>query len=282
MNSPFEFLSTFPSWLLLIFGATLVLATWAISSFVLSMQRRRGLSLSDAKDEMEIRKAFFTIVGMIGIFVTVAFTASEVSVAIRAENREQLYAALGQLAESNASSPEVSAAALLQLRKLGEASPDDLPALVRVVNAYLTANAQSPVADHNVSDVTRPDIEVAMLVLSGLVAEDPKLGSLVRLKGLDLRFLRGADLFLPQARLIEVDLSGATLQRADFSEAEFVNVKIENGNFSGVAVNGATLRGLILDGTPHSGTDFCVSSVEARRVMIDGKVSWTAEECGNG
>ena len=230
---------------------------------------------------MEIRKAFFTIVGMIGLVITVAFTASEVSVAIRAENREQLYAALGQLAESEASSPEVSAAALLQLGKLGEASSDDLPALVRVVNAYLTANAQSPVAEHEGSGVTRPDIEVAMLVLSGLVAQDPSLGSLVRLKGLDLRYLRAADLFLPEARLIEVDLSGATLRGAVLTEGEIVNVTVENGDFSGVELNGTTLRGLMLDGTPHSETDFCASNTDSRRIVIDGDVKWTAEECSN-
>ena len=62
---------------------------------------------------------------------------------------------------------------------------------------------------------------------------------------------------------------------------EIVNVTIENGNFSGVEVNGATLRGLMLDGTPHAETDFCASNADARRIVIDGEVKWTAEECAN-
>ncbi|WP_293573640.1 hypothetical protein [Phaeobacter sp.] len=135
MSSFFGFLADFPTWLLIIIGICLIVLVWVLSSVALRSQLKRGLTLSDAKDEMEIRKAFFTIVGMVSIVITIAFTASEVSVAVRAENREQLYAALGQLAESNAQSPEVSAAALLQLGKLGAHSPDDLPALVRVVNA---------------------------------------------------------------------------------------------------------------------------------------------------
>jgi hypothetical protein len=281
MNSIFETLADIPTWLLMFIGIVLVSLVWFLSSVALRSQLKRGLSLSDAKDEMEIRKAFFTIVGMVSIVVTIAFTASEVSVAVRAENREQLYAALGQLAESDAQNPEVSAAALLQLGKLGATSPDDLPALVRVVNAYLTANAQFPVAEHDGGDVTRPDIEVAMLVLSDLVTEQPDLGSLVRLKSLDLRFLRAADLFLPQARLIDVNLTGATLRGADFSRGELVNVNIENGNFSEVNVTGATLRGLSIDGTPHLETNFCESSIENRRIAVDGQASWTTEDCEN-
>ena len=281
MSSFLGILADFPTWLLIIIGIALVALVWILSSVALKKQLKRGLTLSDAKDEMEIRRAFFTIVGMVSIVITIAFTASEVSVAVRAENREQLYAALGQLAESNAQSPEVSAAALLQLGKLGADSPDDLPALVRVVNAYLTANAQIPVAEHEDGDVTMPDIEVAMLVLSDLVKEQPDLGSLVRLKNLDLRFLRATGLFLPQARLIDVDLTGATLSGADFSDGEFVGVTIENGNFSGVNLTGSSLRNFKIDGTPHSATDFCTSNSENRRVVIDGEVRWTTEECKN-
>ncbi|KZM47732.1 pentapeptide repeat-containing protein [Labrenzia sp. OB1] len=262
-------------------GIGMVALVWVLSSISLYLQKNRGLSLADAKEEMEVRKAFFTIAGMIGIVVTLAFTASELSVAVRAENREQLYAALGQLAATDAQGPEVSAAALLQLGKLGATSEDDLPALVRVVNAYLAANAKSPVTEHNDSDVTRPDIEVAMSVLSDLVSEKPDLGSLVRLKGLDLRYLRAHELFLPYARLIDVNLSGASLKGAEFSNAEFVSVVIENGNFSEVGLSGSSLRGLVLAGTPYKGTGFCESDADNRRIEIDDHVRWTTEECQN-
>jgi amino acid transporter len=115
MSNFFGIFADFPTWLLIIICIALITIVWGLSSVALRSQLKRGLTLSDAKDEMEIRKAFFTIVGMVSIVITIAFTASEVSVAVRAENREQLYAALGQLAESNAQNPEVSAAALLQL-----------------------------------------------------------------------------------------------------------------------------------------------------------------------
>lgn len=281
MSSAYHILTGFPSWLLILSGIALVLAVWFLSTLALRSQLKKGLTLSEAKDEMEIRKAFFTIVGMVSIVITIAFAASEVSVAVRAENREQLYAALGQLAESSAKSPEVSSAALLQLGKLGAASPDDLPALVRVVNAYLTANAKDPVAEHEGNDVTRPDIEVAILVLSNLVKEQPDLGSLVRLKGLDLRYLRGNNLFLPKARLIEVNLGGATLRGANFSHSEFVDVTIETGNFSEVNVSGAKLKNFTIAGTPHSETNFCASFVDGRRILVDDVVQFTTKECSN-
>jgi len=260
-------------------GVGSVLAVWFLSSFVLKRQGKRGLSLTQAKDEMEFRKAFFSIVGMIGIAISIIFTASEISVAVRAENREQLYAALSKLAESDAQNPEVSAAALLQLGKLGATSPDDLPALVRIVNAYLTANAKFPVLEHENTDVTRPDIEVAMLVLSDLVNKRSDLGSLVRLKGLDLRYLRANELSMPHARLIDVNLSGASLSGADFAEGEFVSVTIENGNFSNVNIAGATVRGLVIRGTPHTNTNFCESSPQNRRIEVDDQVRWNEEEC---
>lgn len=281
MSDGFSMLADISPWLLILIGIALVALVWSLSSLVLRHQLKKGLTLTQAKDEMEVRKAFFTIVGMVSIVITIAFAAAEISISVRAENREHLYAALGQLAVSDGQHPEVSAAALLQLGKLGASSPDDLPALVRVVNAYLTANAKFPVPEHDASDVTRPDIEVAVLVLSDLVSGRSDLGSLVRLKELDLRYLRANGISLPHARLIDVDLTGASLKGADFSYGSLVGVRIENGNFFSVDVTGATLRNFMIDGTPHSDTNFCQSSTENRRIVVDGQVSWSAEVCKN-
>ena len=44
--------------ILLLFGVVLVSLVWLLSSLVLT-QRKRGLSLAQAKEEMEVRKAFF-------------------------------------------------------------------------------------------------------------------------------------------------------------------------------------------------------------------------------
>ena len=90
----------------------------AIASQAIRKRRAAGETLSQIKEEFEIRKNMFAIIGGVSIIFGAAYSFYEYGLKVRAEDRQILYGALGQLIEVDDKRPEISAAALLQLDRL--------------------------------------------------------------------------------------------------------------------------------------------------------------------
>ena len=65
---------------LVLLGLGFVACGWGLSSLVLRRQIGKRLALEDIRNEMEVRKSVFTILGAVTVVLTVAFSVAELSV----------------------------------------------------------------------------------------------------------------------------------------------------------------------------------------------------------
>lgn len=242
-------------WIIIALG--LLVIGFAASKLTLYFGYRAGKTSTQIKDETDVAKSVFGMIGAVAIVFTLGFSFSEFALKERAEDRQQLYGALGQLVAVDAERPEISAAALLQLARLGEHTPEEIPALLRILTAYINENARSPVTHHDEHTAARPDLQIGMFVLSELIGENKAHGSLVFLNRVDLRYVSLRNSSFPGVRLQEVDLSNASFQGASLKDATLVDVKMEDGDFSGVQLDGAVLEIVEFQRTDLEKTDFC-------------------------
>lgn len=250
----------------------------AVSHITIKHGYAAGKPSTQIKDEADIAKSVFSIFGVIAAVFTLGFTLSEFALKQRVEDRQQLYGALGQLVEVDENRPEISAAAILQLGRLGEHSREEAPALIRIVAAYINENARQPVAYHEKHSSTRPDIQMAAYVLSNLIGGDEKLGELVTLRSVDLRHLVLNNATLPGIRMRNADISGASLKYSDLKNSSLVDLKMEDGDFSDVALSGAVIQFFEFQRANVEGTSFC-SSKSSIDINLNGQPFVRKERC---
>lgn len=243
------------AWLALTVSVLLV-SGHLIGSQLLKFRKRDGFSITEIKDEIEIRKNIYVILGGGSFIITAIFSLNEMQLKYRSEDRSALYNALSQLVAVDQNRPEISAAALLQLGRLGALSVSERPSLVQIVSAYLNERGNKSIKEHKRGGA-RADIQVALSVLSELIAIDENLGSLVVLRDVDLRFVRLERAALRNTTFSQVDFSQAYLQGADFSGA-----RIDTTLFNDATVIGAVFASASIDksefvGADVKGANFC-------------------------
>ncbi|MEP4125329.1 MAG: pentapeptide repeat-containing protein [Lentilitoribacter sp.] len=233
---------------------------FALSEFFMFSGRKAGKSIEDVKNMMEIRKSTFTILGAVSILFTVAFSLSELGLKNRAEDRQLLYSALGQLVAVDDERPEISAAALLQLGRLGNLADVERPALARIVAAYVNENAKRSDNVHDQMSSARADIQVALLVLSELIANDAKIGELVELRSVDLAFVQMQKFQFPGVAIIDSDFRKANLSDTAFVGATLTSSVFEGAVLKNMNVSDATLDFIGLQDADVRSVNFCVAA----------------------
>ena len=245
--------------LLLLFVAiiTFLVGGNSIANKAIKKRQAAGKTLSEIEKEFEIKKTVFTIISGVAFIFGATYSLYEFGLKVRTEDRQLLYGALGQLIKVDDTRPEISAAALLQLDRLGASSDAERPALVQIVTAYLNERARKPVTEHDDAITARPDIQMAIYGLSRLLDSDPNLGELVHLKEIDLRYVRIDKATLVNVKMIGVDFRSASIVSADFSGSDltaslFKEAVLVDSNFSN-----ATLYKVNFEGSDISSADFC-------------------------
>lgn len=240
-----------------------------IASFLISRRLKSGADLSNIKDEFEIRKNIFTIIAGVSLVTGAVFSFYEFGLKTRAEDRQVLYGALGQLIEIDDKHPDISAAALLQLDRLGASSENERPALVQIVSAYLNERAEIPVKAHSDGRIARADIQMAAYVLSSLLATDPALGRLVQLNSVDLRHVRLDRASFFGVEFIGVDLRGAELSNADFSNSDLTGSVFTDANLSNARFTNAILDQAEFEGATVDNVDFCHAESRVKTTLTN-------------
>ena len=230
-----------------------------IATTIIRKRESTGKSLSEVKEEFEIRKSVFAIIGGVSILFGGAFSFYEFGLKIRVEERQALYSALGQLVAVDDKRPEISAAALLQLERLGATSDLERPALIQIVTAYLNERAKKPVSHHEKATTARPDIQMAIYVLSKLLNGDRSLGQLALLKEVDLRHVRVDRVQLLNVKLLGVDFRHASMRNANFAESVLTGSQFDEAVMVNVDVTDTTLDHANFTGADVSDVDFCVT-----------------------
>ncbi|NEH32605.1 pentapeptide repeat-containing protein [Rhizobium ruizarguesonis] len=248
-----------------------------LGSFAIRRRIRAGASLSDVKDEMEIRKSVFTIVGGASLLIGATYSFYEYRLKLRAEDRLLLSGALGQLIDVKSQQPEISAAALLQLDRLGASNAEERPALVQIVNGYLSERAKKPVQAHE-SGSARTDIQMAIYVLSHLLNGDPKLGELVLLRQVDLRHVRLESPKFVGVKFIDVDFGGANLGGADLSGSDLTHSSFKDSFLKGARVDGANLDFSQFGGAAVDEVNFC-QVLSRKDVRLEDVQSMEGTKC---
>ncbi|NOD93853.1 hypothetical protein GS636_13765 [Ruegeria sp. HKCCD4884] len=242
-------------WILIALG--LLVVGFVASKLTLFFGYRAGKTSTQIKDETDVAKSVFGMLGAVAVVFTLGFSLNEFALKERAEDRQQLYGALGQLVAVDAKRPEISAAAILQLARLGEHAPDEVPALLRILTAYINENARAPVVYHDDHNAARPDLQIAMFAISELIGNNEALGSLVILKDVDLRYVSLEKSNFPNIRMQSVDLSYASFQEAVLINSVLTGVRMEGGVFTGVHLDGAKLDFVEFQNTNLAKEDFC-------------------------
>lgn len=228
-----------------------------LASHMIKKREAAGRTLSQIGEEFEIRKSIFTIIGGVSFLFGAIFSFYEFGLKLRAEDRQTLYGALSQLIQVEGKRPEISAAALLQLDRLGASSDAERPALVQIVSAYLNERAKKPVSAHHDAITARADIQMAVYVLSRLLNGDPELGQLVELKELDFRLIRIENLKLVNIRMLGIDFRGAKLSGADLTGSNLTGSLLKDTVLKNVIFKNSILDLVKFEGSDVSSTNFC-------------------------
>lgn len=231
-----------------------------VSNVYIKSRRISGLDTAEIRNEVAVFKDIFSIFGIVSILLGGGYWLAEFSLKQKAEDRQVLYGALGQLIEADDKRPEISAAALLQFVRIAERSTDDRAALIRIVAAYVNEKAQYPLEDHNELSVARADIQVAMYVISKLLDGNEELGKLVVLNNIDLRLVDMSGLKFANVTIANSYFIKSRLQGTDFSKATLTGSSFNDAYLSGALLSQANIDLTKFEGADVSLVDFCAVS----------------------
>lgn len=227
-----------------------------LSRIFIERNSRRGKNISELKDEMEITKSVFSIIGSISIVTALFYGFSEFKIKLRSEDRQLFYSSIAQISGSG-SRPDLSTAALLQLKRLTEHSREERVTLLSIISAYLNQAASKPVNYHDERRMTRPDIQISLEIISSILGKSPDLGKRVTLKDVDLRYINLESANLSGISILGSDISQSIIKKTNLGGCDLSGTNISDSSLEGTSFRACVLASASFSGSDLSSTNFC-------------------------
>lgn len=241
-----------------------------INKLVVARGMRMGRTLADIKDEMEIRKSIYTVLGAVTVVATVILGVNEFRLKGRAEDRQLLYASLGQLA-GNEVRPDIATAALLQLGRLADYSENERSTIIQILSAYLNESAKYPVSYYDSNASARPDIQIGLQIISDLVSKEESLGRLVSLRGIDLRYIQLDEANLKGVRILNSHFNKSDIINSNFEGCDITRSRLVEASFSGTIFDNCTMSFADFSHTNLGGASFCGNVTSTNAIFLQAK-----------
>ncbi len=154
------------------------------------------------------------------------FTARSLRINREGQMTERFTAAIEHLGSGELA---VRLGGIYALERLGKNSPDDYPAVIEVLTAFVREHSpRPPVAEaDDASAKLRPDVQAILSVLRRRTSYDHRNEPRIDLSHCNLRGAQLSGILLANADLRESDLSGADLGKAELRNADLRLAKLE-------------------------------------------------------
>jgi hypothetical protein len=178
-----------------------------------------------------------------GLFYTNAANREQQRLSVEGQTADRFTAAIDQLGQEGTDKLSIRLGGIYGLQRLMHDSPDDEPAVIDVLGAFVRTHAPRSAKPSRVVPAAPEDVRAAFTVIALRPRPDdfafPDLrGALLGLERISL-----ADTSLTNADLTGADLSGADLRDANLTNAILVNANLATANFAYADLHYANLGG---------------------------------------